>query len=70
MKATITQLPIMLLDTSSRGWRDVSVTVAGGGIPRAYSARLRFDGRQYPSNPTVPPAIPLKRMSGRVLIAR
>lgn len=64
------QLPIMLLSTSTRGRRDIGVTVVGGGIRRAYMARLRFDGHRYPDNVTVPPAIPPKRPSGRVLIPR
>lgn len=69
MRASVTQLPIRLLSTSSHGWRDVGVTVAGGGIRQAYEARLRFDGHRYPENPTVPPALPMKHVSGRVLIA-
>jgi hypothetical protein len=68
LQSTGTQLPIRLLPTSTGGWRDVGVTVAGGGITRAYTARLRFNGHRYPSNPTVPPAVPLKRPSGKVLI--
>ena len=69
MHSTVTQLPIRLLTTSSHGWRDIGVTVQGGGITHPYEARLRFDGRRYPSNPTVPPAIPLRRLSGKKLIA-
>ena len=68
LRSTVTQLPITLLPTFSRGWRDIGVTVAGGGTIRPYTARLRFDGRRYPSNPTVLPAIRLKRQSGKVLI--
>ena len=68
LRSTVTQLPIRLLPTSTHGWRDVGVTVAGGGISRPYMARLRFNGDRYPSNPTVPPADPLKRPSGQVLI--
>jgi hypothetical protein len=69
LRSSVTQLPIRLLSTSTRGWRDVGVTVAGGGITRAYMARLRFNGRRYPSNPTVPPAVHTARPSGRVLIS-
>lgn len=65
-----TQLPIRLLPTSTHGWRDIAVTVAGGGIRRSYMARLRFNGHRYPENPTVPPAIPLKQPTGRLLISR
>jgi hypothetical protein len=68
MRSTVTRLPISLLPTSTYGWRDIGVTVAGGGINRPDVARLRFNGNRYPGNPTVPPAIPLKRPSGKVLI--
>ena len=33
LRSTVTQLPIRLLATSSRGWRDVGVGVSGG-VPR------------------------------------
>ena len=65
---SVTQLPIRLLDTSSRGWRDISVTVGGGGI-RRQEAILSFDGNSYPDNPTVPPARPAETSpAGRILI--
>jgi hypothetical protein len=70
LEASVSQLPIRLLPTSTHGWRDIGVTVSGGGILRPYMARLRFTGRQYPDNPTVPPAIPLKRPTGKLLISR
>ncbi|NUQ18217.1 MAG: hypothetical protein HOP95_07145 [Sphingomonas sp.] len=69
MRSTVTRLPISLLSTANHGWRDIGVTVEGGGITRAYQARMRFNGRRYPSNPTVPPAILLRRPTGRILIA-
>ena len=68
LRSTVTQVPIRVLPTSTRGWRDIGVTVAGGSITRPYVARLRFNGNRYPGNPTVPPAIPLKRSSGKILI--
>ena len=67
MLSSITQLPIRMLPTSTRGWRDIGVTVQGGGILVPYMARMRFNGRRYPSNPTVPPAVRV-RPSGKVLI--
>ena len=69
LHSTVTQRPIWLLPTSTRGWRDVGVGVAGGGIIHPYTARLRFDGRRYPNNPTVLPAAPLRRPKGKVLIS-
>lgn len=65
---TIVRLPVTLLPTRSNGWHDLGITVAGGGIVRAYMARLRYDGRAYPSNPTVPPAEPLAAPAGQVLL--
>jgi hypothetical protein len=70
LRSTLTQLPIRLLSTSTHGWRDIAVTVAGGGVTRPHLAHLRFNGRRYPSNPTVSPAIPLRRRPGRLLIRR
>jgi len=70
MESSVTQLPVRLLATKTHGWRDIGVMVVGGGILTPYMARMRFNGRRYPSNPTVPPAIPMRRPYGRVLIRR
>lgn len=70
MHASATRPPIRLLRTSGNGWRDVGVLVAGGGIEHAYTARLRFNGRNYPGNPTVPPAVPLARPADKILIPK
>ncbi len=66
---SITRPPIRVLPTATHGWRDLGVTVAGGGVIKGYEARLRFDGRSYPTNPTVPPVLQLKTTIGKVLIA-
>jgi len=67
---SITNAPIRVLNTRTRGWRDLGVIVAGGGIIPGYEARLRFNGRTYPENPSVPPAVELRRrVPGRVLIS-
>ena len=68
LRSTVTRLPIMLLATSTHGWRDIGVTVQGGGTVQAYEARLRFNGYRYPSNPTMPPAIAMRHTSGRMLM--
>lgn len=72
MRATVTQPPVRVLDAQTNGWRDVAVTVAGGGVTEPYEARLRFDGRAYPGNPTTPPAEPVAPPgeAGRILIPR
>ena len=58
---TVANAPIRALNTRSHGWRDLSVHVAGGGR-RGYDARLRFNGRAYPGNPTacLPGRLPVK----------
>lgn len=66
---SITNLPIRLLATKSHGWTDIGVMVHGGGIIRPYEAVLKFNGKRYPGNPTVPPAKKAKGVpKGRVLI--
>src|SRR5579859_3880939 len=54
-KTTITRPPIRVLATKSNGWHDISVVVSGGGIS-VHEVELSFDGKTYPSNPSVPPA--------------
>jgi len=69
--ATVVQQPIRVLDTKSSGWHDLGVWVQGGGIQPGYEARLLFNGKEYPSNPTVPPAQPLaKKVSGKIVVSR
>lgn len=68
---SITRPPVRVLPSRSRGWQDLSVYVAGGGILPGHDVRLRFDGNSYPTNPTTPPALPLKASArGRVVIDR
>jgi hypothetical protein len=60
---TIAWPPIRVLATKSHGWHDIAVWVEGGGIQPGYEAKLSFNGKSYPSNPTVPPA---RRLKGKV----
>lgn len=67
---TIAQLPIRVLTDTSHGWRSIGVWVQGGGIQPGHEAELRFDGRSYPRNPSVPPARQLEgNPGGEVLIS-
>ena len=66
---TIVRLPIRVLSSKSNGWHDISVVVAGGGIQLGYEAMLSFDGKTYPTNPTVPLARRInEKVSGKVVI--
>jgi hypothetical protein len=66
---TISRPPIRVLTSSSNGWRDIGIWVQGGGIQPGYEAKLQFDGKSYPSNPSVPPAKPLtEKVAGQVIV--
>ena len=68
-KITITRTPIRVLTTKSNGWHNITVWVQGGGVQPGYEAELRFDGKKYPTNPSVPPARPIVgKDQGKVLI--
>lgn len=64
----LTRPPIIVADNKSHGWRSLIVDVSGGGILRPSSVELRFNGTTYPSNPTLPPAIRVRRPKGDVII--
>jgi hypothetical protein len=67
---SITRPPIRVLATTSSGWHDLAVQVQGGGIMKGYEARLAFDGKTYPRNPSVSPAQKiLGSVKGDVVIA-
>lgn len=69
-RATISRPPIRVLNTFSHGRPDLTVWVQGGGIDVGYQARLSFDGRRYPGNPSMPPARPMKHAAaGRTIIS-
>jgi hypothetical protein len=66
---SVARTPVRVSAHSSNGWRDLIVTIGGGGIETA-SAVLKFDGTTYPTNPTAPPAEIASGVDGtEVLIA-
>lgn len=68
-ETTITWLPVRVLKSTSHGWRNIGVHVAGGGVD-GHEAELRFDGTTYSSSPTVPPARPLSAgATGEVVLS-
>lgn len=67
---SIARPPVRVLSTITHGWHDLGVLVAGGGIVSGYEARLRFNGRSYPENPTVSPATRSKNMVGKQVIGK
>lgn len=68
-KIAITRPPIRVLEERSNGWRAISVWVGGGGIQPGYEAELLFNGKTYPSNPSIPPARRLlHKAAGKLVI--
>ena len=65
---SVARPPVRVLSSISHGWHDLAVFVAGAGIIPGYTARLRFNGQSYPTNPTVPPATRAASVSGRQVI--
>ncbi len=65
----LTRPPIMILNKKYHGWHSISVNVSGGGILHSYSAELNFDGKSYPSNPTMPPAVRINEPKGEIVIS-
>ena len=64
---SVSRPPIRVSPHSSNGWRNLLVHVSGGGTP-SHETELEFDGRSYPSNPTVPPAEPAADTKGAVVV--
>ena len=58
-RLTVTQTPIRVLESQTRGRPDLAVGVRGGGAG-SHEALIPFDGRRYASNPTVAPARPIE----------
>jgi hypothetical protein len=53
---TIVNSPIVVSNTTTKGWRDIILLVAGGGMRPSYHI-LKFDGSAYPSNPSTAPKL-------------
>ena len=67
----ITRPPIMILNHSSNGWRDLGVWIQGGGIQPGYEAVLRFNGRTYPTSSANPHVMRMAiKAAGKVIISR
>lgn len=71
-RMTLVHLPVRILPHLSQGWQDLAVSYSGtlpDGRPALVTSRMRFDGAQYPSNPSVPPAEPIAHPGGRIVLA-
>ena len=67
---TLSNTPIIVSPTRTRGWNDLVMYVVGGGITRGYYVTLRFNGRTYPEDPTgLPQMNSGAKISGKAYIA-
>jgi hypothetical protein len=55
--STLVRPPVTVSNNKTKGWRDLVLTVSGGGMS-AKTIALKFDGKKYPHNPSVQPALP------------
>ncbi|MGL5231358.1 MAG: hypothetical protein ACRC8F_11100 [Cetobacterium sp.] len=53
---TLVQTPIIISKHRTKNWKDIIMNVSGGGAtPNA--AIIKFDGKTYPSNPSLQPTL-------------
>jgi len=64
---SVTRPPIRMSAQTTNGWHNLIVHVSGGGAT-PHDAELAFDGRTYPSNPSVPPAKPAPGYEGATVL--
>lgn len=68
-KFTLVNPPIIISDKKTNGYKDIIMYVSGGGI-ESFFAKMKYDGKHYPSNPSIQPKIkPYEKISGKVIIA-
>ena len=59
---TITKIPIQVLQSATEGYNDLSVYTSGA------QRWLRYDGKSYPTNPSMEPTIPTNAVVEKILI--
>jgi hypothetical protein len=63
----LTHTPVRVSPRSTNGWRNLIVSVSGGG-QRRHDRELPYDGESYPSDPTTIPVRRWARTVGEVVI--
>lgn len=66
---TLVHNPIIVSNDKTNGWRDIIMYVSGGGVESFFS-RLKFDGNEYPMNPSVEEEVkPGTKIKGTAIIS-
>ncbi|MEC3884265.1 hypothetical protein VKA52_11050 [Halobacillus sp. HZG1] len=61
--------PVIVSNTTTNGYRDLIMYVAGGGI-EDFFAHIKFDGQTYPLNPSVQPIVASgTKVEGEAIVA-
>jgi hypothetical protein len=61
--------PIIVSTRRTRGWRNLIMLVAGGGVRPGFWTEVRFNGAEYPADPRERISVKKSRISGRAFIA-
>ncbi|TMU84926.1 hypothetical protein FGG79_13550 [Bacillus sp. BHET2] len=64
---SLVRTPIIVQNEKTNGWKNIIMYVSGGGIKGGYK-QLRFDGKTYPSNPSVQPGVQSGEIRGLGII--
>lgn len=60
---SLVRIPVIIQTQTTNGWKDIVMYVTGGGIEPNYH-QLKFDGENYPSNPSVAPVVKDEKING------
>ncbi|WP_273833399.1 hypothetical protein [Guptibacillus sedimenti] len=60
---SLVRTPVIIQNETTNGWKNIVMYVAGGGIEPGYH-QLKFDGANYPSNPSVQPIVEEDKIKG------
>ncbi|MCC5803731.1 hypothetical protein [Rossellomorea vietnamensis] len=60
---SLVRSPVIIQNEKTNGWKNMIMYVSGGGIKGGYKL-LHFDGKTYPSNPSVQPDVQPVKISG------
>ena len=60
---SLVRTPVIIQNETTNGWKNIVMYVAGGGIEPGYH-QLKFDGENYPSNPSVQPIVEEDKIKG------
>lgn len=53
---SLVQNPIIISKEKTNGWNDIIMQVSGGGSKLSY-VKMKFNGKEYPSNPSIEPLL-------------